>query len=331
MSNLRKAIIGSVSILVIFAIIMSISACKTSKKEVEKVRIGMVTFPGYAPLYLAKEKNFFENVDVDLVRIEAIGDLRAALMSGKIDIYAATFDIFQTTEKLEPPGVGFLAIDESDGADGVVVSDKIKDIADLKGKRVAAEPGLPPYFVLQYMLNKANLTLKDIEFKDVSSQDAGNAFVAGKLDAAGTYEPYLSKSKDLRNGSKILVSSKDIPGLIVDLLFTSDKILKDKPQVLKAVSDGWFKAVEYWQSHPDEAMDVMSKSFGVAKQELAEMKTRLKWMTKEDNTQLFDQKAPNNAYDTFNLVGDILVKNNSNGSRVWAKDKLTPAIIQMYK
>ena len=66
MSNLRKAIIGSVSILAIFVIIMSISACKTSKKEVEKVRIGMVTFPGYAPLYLAKEKNFFENVDVDL-------------------------------------------------------------------------------------------------------------------------------------------------------------------------------------------------------------------------------------------------------------------------
>jgi NitT/TauT family transport system substrate-binding protein len=291
----------------------------------------MVTFPGYAPLYLAREKNLFENVDVDLVRIEAIGDLRAALMSGKIDIYAATFDIFQTTEKLEPPGVGFLAIDESDGADGLVVSDKIKNIGDLKGKKVAAEPGLPPYFVLQYMLNKANLTLKDVDFKDVASQDAGNAFVAGNLDAAGTYEPYLSKSKDLRKGSKILVSSKDIPGLIVDLLFASDQLLKNKPQVLKAVADGWFRGVEYWQSHPDEAMDVMSKSFGVSKQELLDMKTRLKWMTKDDNIQMFDPKAANNVYDTFNLVGEILVKNNSNGLRVWAKDKLSPVIIQMYK
>jgi len=316
---------------VAFAIAVSIPACHTSKKEIEKIRIGMVTFPGYAPLYLAKEKHLFENVDVDLVRIESIGDLRAAMMSGKIDIYAATFDIFQTTEKLEPPGVGFLAIDESDGADGLVVSEKIKDIADLKGKKVAAEPGLPPYFVLQYMLNKANLTLKDVDFKDVASQDAGNAFVAGKLDAAGTYEPYLSKSKELRKGSKVLVSSKDTPGLIVDLLFASDQLLKNKPQVLKAVADGWFKAVEYWQSQPDTAMDIMSKSFGIPKQELIDMKTRLKWMTKDDNIRLFDSAAPNNAFETFDLVGDILVKNNSNGSRVSAKEKLTSGIIQMYK
>ena len=122
----------------------------------ETFKIGMVTFPGYAPLYVAKEKNLFENVNVELVRIESINDLRTALSSGKIDAYAATYDIFQSTQA-KPDGVAFLAIDESHGGDGVLVADNINSIADIKGKAVGAEPGFPPYFILQYLLDSFNL------------------------------------------------------------------------------------------------------------------------------------------------------------------------------
>lgn len=297
----------------------------------ETLKIAMVTFPGYAPLYLAKEKNLFGNLDVDLYRIEAIGDIRAAMQSGRIDIYAATFDIFQTTENADPPGIGFLAIDASHGADGIVVSEEIKEIEDLKGKKVGAEPGLPPYFILQYMLNKANLTLQDVLFRDISSQDAGNAFVAKNIDAAGTYEPFLSKSQILRSGSKILISSKDTHSLIVDLLFASPNIVKENPGYLQKIAEGWFKAVEYWEANPDESMEIMANAFGVSKKELMDIKSGLKWMTKQDNFNLFDSNQKNNVYDTFNLVGDILEKNGSAEHRVFAKDKLTSRIIESFK
>lgn len=324
-------------IAVVLAIMMVTIFLGCTKKEVTEqknskttIKIGMVTFPGYAPLYLAKEKKFFDDLNVELVRIESIGDIRAAMLGGKIDAYAATFDIFQTTQNVEPPGIGFLAIDESNGADGVIVNADIKNIKGLKGKRVGAEPGFPPYFILQYMLNKESLTLKDVQLKDLASQDAGNAFVAGKLDAAGTYEPYLSKSKSMRTGSTILLSSKDTPGLIVDLLFASPKLMQENPGALKKVAEGWFKAVEYWKANPDESMTIMAKSFGVAKDELLDIKTGLKWLTKEDNLKMFNSKQANNVYDTFDVVGDILVKNGSNGHRVYSKDKLTSQVINLF-
>lgn len=335
---MKRTIIGLTVALLVLAVIyfyinrkVEPSNVQLPTVSIEKVKIGMVTFPGYAPFYLAKEKNLFEGVDIELVRIEAIGDLRAALKSGAIDIYLATPDIFQSTDQTEPPGIAFLAVDESHGADGVAVSSGITDISQLKGKKVGAEPGFPPYFILQFMLNKANLTLADINFKDLSSQDAGNAFVAKSLDAVGTYEPYLSKSVSLRKGSKVLISSKDLSGLIVDFAFASEKFIKEKPEVLKKIAEGWFKAVEYWQTNQDESATIMGKAFGVSKEEMIDFKSGVSWLTLVENQKLFDTNTPENAFTTFDLVGDILVKNKANGFRVYSKDKLTNNIIQSIK
>ena len=85
---------------------------KQESVSLPSVNIGMVTFPGYAPLYVAKEKGFFEGVNVELTRIESIGDIRAAMRSGDINMYAATYDIYQSTKDVPPTGVGFVVIDE---------------------------------------------------------------------------------------------------------------------------------------------------------------------------------------------------------------------------
>ena len=325
-----KRIIKTTYILlaVIIVLISSLISCSRSNKDT--VNIGMVTFPGYAPFYLAKEKKLFDNIDVNLHRIEAVGDLRAALKGGSIDMYIATFDIFQAIENIDPPGIGFLLVDESHGADGIVVTSDIKDISDLKGKTVGAEPGFPPYFILQYMLNKSNLTLGDIDFVDIASQDAGNAFVAKKLDVAGTYEPYLSKCVSLREGTRILISSAETEGLIVDIVFASEELLRENPLILKKVADGWFDAVKYWKENEEESMVIMAKAFGVTKEELQEIKSGVSWLTLEDNQMLFDKNNSNNVFTTFNLVGDILKENESSNFKVYAKDKLTSKIIDMY-
>ena len=312
-------------LIVVIAMFISLTSCNSGSKEIEKqkITIGMVTFPGYAPLYLAKEKSLFADVDVTLIRIESIGDLRAAMNSGKVDMYAATYDIYQNMQGSAPPGIGFLAIDESHGADGLVVKDGINSMADLKGKTVGAEPGFPPYFILQYLLNKENMTLKDINFKDLPSQDAGSAFTAGRLDAAGTYEPYLTKSAEMRKGAKVLISSANTEHLIVDFLFASEKLTKDHPEVLQNVAKGWFKALDYYKQHEDESIDIMAKAFGVSSAEMKDFKSVVSWLNLEENKSVFDKSKPNNAFETFKLVGDILEKNQTGIFRVNADDKLT--------
>lgn len=297
------------------------------KKEIPKVTIAMVTFPGYAPLYVAKEKGFFTGVNVDLKRIESMGDIRAAVRSKNVQIYAATHDMYQSTSDVAPVGIGFMAIDESHGADGVAVSADIKNIKDLKGKKVAAEPGFPPYIILQYLLNKEGMTLKDVNFKDMTTTDGGNAFASGKLDAAGIYEPALSASVKARKGSRVLVSSADLPGLIQDFLFADETFAKENPAALKAIAEGYFKALEYINTNHDEAYAIMAKNFSVTKAEMEDFKTGVSWTTKAENIALFDKTSINSAYKNFSLVGDILAKNGEANIRVSADEKLTGDVI----
>lgn len=331
---MNKIIIVAVIILAI-GLIAYVGFNKQNKppqitKSLPKVTIAMVTFPGYAPLYVAKEKGFFEGVDVALKRIESIGDIRAAMRSGDVNMYAATYDIYQSIKDVAPTGIGFLVIDESHGADGVAVSGNITSIKDLKGKKVAAEPGFPPYLVLQYLLNKEGMTLADLDFQDMPTTDAGSAFAAGKLVAAGIWEPGLSASVKARPGSKVFASSADIPGLVQDLLFADEKLAKENPEVLEKVAAGYFKALEYINANHDDAYQIMAQAFDVTVQDMEDFKTGVSWISLDENKKLFNKASSVNVYSTYELVCSILKENGDTNICLKSDDKLTSEIIKKF-
>ena len=317
--------------LLIMLLIFTSYKNETKKAENKEVTIAMDTFPGYGPLYVAKEKGLFKNLDVNLIRIEDIGQMRSAMSSGQVDVYASTYDIFQSTQGANVPGVGFMLIDESHGADGILVNESISTIADLEGKKLAAEPGLPPYFLLQYVLDKEGMTLNDVVHKDVATQDAGAAFTSGSVDAVGLYEPVLSLTKQANEGSRILISSETEPGLLADLLFASEKLTNNNPEILKSIAEGWFAALDYIDKNPEESYEIMGKSFGVSADEMVEIKSGITWYNKEDNIKMFDKSTENNVYDIFKMEGDILEKNGAAKVRFNPEDKITSEIINSIK
>ncbi len=330
----KNLLIGIIVVVIVLSIGgYAISSKKFSQQSAElpKVTIAMVTFPGYAPLYVAKEKGFFEGVDVELTRIESIGDIRAAMRSGDVNMYAATYDIYQSVKDVAPSGVGFLVVDESHGADGVATMADINSIKDLRGKKVGAEPGFPPYLVLQYLLAKEGMTLEDLDFQDMPTTDAGNAFAAGKLVAAGIWEPTLSASVNARPGSKVFASSADIPGLVQDLIFANEDLAKEHPEALEKVALGYFRALDYIDSNRDDAYQIMAKAFGVSVQEMEDFKTGVSWISKEENKKLFDKSNNVNVYKTYDLVCSILKKNGDTNICLKADDKLTDEIIKKFK
>lgn len=298
---------------------------------VPNVNIAMVTFPGYAPLYVAKEKGFFEGVNVKLTRIESIGDIRAAMRSGSVNMYAATYDMHQSTKDVAPIGIGFLVVDESHGADGVATAVGTKSVKDLRGKKVGAEPGFPPYLILQYLLDKEGMTLKDLDWQDMSTADAGSAFAAGRLAAAGVYEPTLSASVKARSGTKVFASSADIPGLIQDLVFADEKLAKEHPEVLAKVVAGYFKALDYINSNHNDAYQIMAKAFNVSISEMEDFKSGVSWIGKTENIKLFDKTSGVNVYKTYDLVCGILKKNGDTNICLKSEDKLTNKIVSQFK
>lgn len=288
----------------------------------------MVTFPGYAPLYLAKEKGFFGKLDVKLVRIEKISSIRAGIAKKSLEAYLATPDI-AIDSNTKPLGAAVWAIDESTGGDGVVVSGKIEKLSDLKGKKVAAEPGLPPLFVLMYLLYKNDMSLKDIKLQDLSTQNAATAFASGSIEAAGIYEPYLSTAKKSRKGSKIVVSSKDTPGMIVDLIFARRDVIKSRSKDIAQVISGWRKAVSFIKSSPKEAYAIMSASFKMPVDKFKDAAGGVRWLNLKDNQRLFGTKStPGPLFKSFGVVREVLKRNRPQVYPSKADDYLLRTFIQ---
>src|SRR5512136_48677 len=221
------------------------------------IKLGMSTWLGYAPLYLAKEKGFFkkQGVDVEIVVIESPADRRAAFASDKIQGMATTVDTHVMTAAAENPipVKQVLALDDSNGGDGIVAKKEIKTIKDLKGKTVAAQLGAgASYFWLNYVLAQNGLKLSDIQAVDMKAGDAGAAFVAGKVDAAVTWEPWLSRAKDTPFG-QVLIASNQTPGIIVDSLAFKPDFLKRRGDDVKKIIAAWNEAVQFAAQSPKEA------------------------------------------------------------------------------
>lgn len=229
----------------------------------DKLSIGLSTWVGYGPLYIAKDKGFFadEGLDVDLKVMEDVKTRMPALIAGRIDAAVTTIDTVLNFYSERHPLNYLFALDDSRGGDGIVADKDIKTIADLKGKKIAFTQGSVSQFFLGVVLKNNGLKLSDIDALNMTAGDAGAAFVAGKVDAAVTWEPWLTRGKSTDHG-QLLIDSSKTPGLITDVMVTNTKNLKARKKDMQGLYRAWIKAVEWQKSHEEEADKIMAKGVG---------------------------------------------------------------------
>ncbi len=281
-----------------------------SSQGAEPIKLGMSTWLGYAPLYLAKEKGFFQNrgLDVEIVVIESPADRRVAFAADKIQGFATTVDTHVMTAAAENPIPlkQVLALDDSHGGDGIVSKKEIKTVKDLKGKTVAAQLGAgASYFWLNYVLAQNGMKLSDIKAIDMKAGDAGAAFVAGKVDAAVTWEPWLSKARETPFGH-VLLSSDKTPGIIVDSLAFKPDFLKKRGADVKKIVSGWNEAVKFAAENPQEADAIMAKFTGQKPEEFTKEKTGVRFYGEKENKDYFGTaKNPGLLYKVTQRAADL--------------------------
>lgn len=231
--------------------------------EADPIRLAHSTWVGFGPLYVAKEKGFFKEhgVDVDLVVMEE-GTVRyAALRGGKIDMVGSTPDAGLLFLK-KPDDFKYAAmLDQSYGADGVVANKDLTSMADLKGHTVAVMKGSVSEYWLNLLLMPTGVKESDLKTVDMTPGDAGAAFVAKKVDAAVTWEPWLSKAKATDHGH-VIVDSTSTPGTLGDTLIMKSSYAKTHAKEIQGLLAAWDEAVQYVRAHPDESNAIMAKGVG---------------------------------------------------------------------
>lgn len=292
----------------------------TAPAKADTITIAHSTWVGYGPLYIAKDKGFFakNGVDVDLVVMEDPKERFPTLMADQIQLIASTVDTAVLYMKKPDDYKYVVAIDDSDGGDGIVANKDIKTLADLKGKQVAVSEGSVSEFYLNVLLAKAGIQESDLDVVNMTAADAGGAFVSKRVDAAVTWEPWLSKGKTTEHGH-LLVDSSTTPGLITDAIVGKTEWINAHQKEVAAIVKSWNEAVAYYRSNPDDAIAIMAKGVGGWLKDPKDFKDTLsgiKFYGAEDNKTFFgtkDKPGPltqtvQEALDVWSSHGKVQVK-----------------------
>jgi len=268
---------------------LALAATAPSAQET-KVAIGISGWTGFAPLTLAKEAGLFKQHGLD-VTIKKIPqkDRHLAIASGDVQCAATTVETWVVWNANGVATTQIFQLDKSYGADGMVVKPGIAKIADLKGKTVAASaPGTSPYFGLAWMLKKNGLSVKDVKVVNLEPQAAANAMIAGTdgVDAAMTYEPYLSAVRAKPEAGKIIATTLDYP-MVMDTFGCSPKFLADNPKAAKALTDGYFDALAMIKADPKKSFEIMGADVKQTGEQFEASQKYLRWQDRDANVKFF--------------------------------------------
>ncbi len=275
--------------------------------------IGFDDWIGYAPFFLAAEKGFYHGVEVRFNRISSEEQRRADLASGRLQMICETTGMFQAGRNTSDyAGELIFALDESQGADGVLATNGIRSVVDLKGRTVVGQSGMPSCLILTAALARQDMRMIDLNFVDMSMPEAVTAFVSGKADGLCAHEPRISSALKARPGAHLLLSSRDFPGVAVHVAIAKEDVISARREDLENIYEGWTMAVAYLRDNPDEGAKIIARVLGIPMEEFRQTSAGLRFFGKEDNEKYFGVEnpcCPSDALTNFNVMGKVLEKN----------------------
>jgi NitT/TauT family transport system substrate-binding protein len=228
---------------------------------------GVNPWPGYSGHYVALKKDFFkqEGVNVQEAYFQSATEGITAFLANKLDVaWVTSGDAIQIIGK-DPTAKIFYLVDYSNGSDGII-GRGIKDPKDLKGKTIGRENLLFEEVLLRDYLAKGGLTPKDVTIKDMTAADAATAFASKKVDAAVSYEPWLTKAAK-QGGGEVIFTTKGT-NLISDVIVTRQKVIDARKTELQSYIRAVDKAVKLVNTGDAEALKIVGDKLGAKPDEV---------------------------------------------------------------
>ena len=272
----------------------------------KEYKIAWSVWTGWMPFKLMEQKGFLaarakENgVNIKLVEFKGYMDSVTAFAAKKVDGVTMT-----SMESLQPASngvesVGIIVNDTSNGGDGVLVRGNL-DLKGLKGKTVLLEEFSVSHYLLARALASVGMKEADVKIKNIPGDEAGKAFLTDtKVEAVTTWNPHLFQATEQGKG-KVIFSSKDVPGEIIDFLVVSAAALKENPKLGTALTEAWYDAMKHItdpKTRP-EAIEIMAKGAGASVEEFNKMLA---------DTELYTDRAKAGAFLEGGAIKETMEK-----------------------
>lgn len=221
------------------------------------LRIASNIWPGYELLYLARDQHYFSEDQIRLVELPSATVCIQSLAAGTIEGAMLTLDEVLTA-RAEGLNLKIVSVlDVSMGADVLLATPDIRELSQLKGKRIGVEESAVGAVMLDAALKAANLTPSDIKTVYMTVSQHREAYLNKEVDALISFEPV--KSLLIKEGAIQLFDSSQIPGRIIDVLAVLPKVISHNPNAMKKLVAAHFTARDYFLQQPQHASVILSK------------------------------------------------------------------------
>jgi NitT/TauT family transport system substrate-binding protein len=185
-----------------------------------------------------------------------------SIKSGRLE---ATFMIAPLAMKLREQGVPvkIVYLGHRDGSTVMVRSDlPAKDLRDLRGKTFAIPSKYSnQYLVIRKLMDDQGVSPDEIRFVELPPPDMPGALAAHAIDAYFVGEPHAAKA-ELDGSGRVLYHAKDIwPHFISCVLVVHEKLIRERPEVVRDLVRGIAESGEWAETHRLEAAKVAAPYF----------------------------------------------------------------------
>jgi len=237
----------------------------------DEVKIGYLTLVMSLPTFVALEKGFFQEQGLKVVNtpFESGTLIVDALVAGRIDVNAGSAIIGHWMVEQNLPGAFKIFIIYHAPAKDVsfvlmVAKDSpLKEMKDLKGKRIGTFPGITSLSLAKAVLRPHFDPNKEVTLIEIPPGNIVQALAAGQIDAYFTPEPFgmMAEAQGVgRNLVKHPLQALNLPNGFPGAVFAfNSKFLKEKPILAKKVKAAIYKGVDFIHTNEGEARKFLPK------------------------------------------------------------------------
>jgi len=207
-------------------------------------------WPGYLPMFLARDEGWLPP-GIELRKTASPSESMHLIERGEVLAAALTLDEVLRLRAADVPLAVALVFNISSGADMVLGREAVRQLADLRGRRIGVEVSALGALMLAKTLTAAKLTPEDVVVVPLALDIQEKAWQAGQIDALVCFEPIAGTL--LRQGAHLLFDSRALPNLILDVLAIRPEAAIEYDEALRALIAGHFRALAHLHTHPQDA------------------------------------------------------------------------------
>jgi sulfonate transport system substrate-binding protein len=211
----------------------------------------------------ALEKHFApQGIEVKWVEFSSGPPMLEAMNVGSVD-YGAVGDSPPIFAQAAGAAIVYAAGQPITNGQGILVpqNSPIKNVADLKGKRVGFTKGSSAHNIVVQTLERAGLTYADITPVYLTPPDAGPAFANGSIEAWAIWDPYFAIGESKQNG-RILVNAHEITRSN-SFYIANRNFANNHGPVLQQIIDVTTATAKWAEAHRDQVAKSLSAVTGI--------------------------------------------------------------------